>query len=232
VVAFLLGVGCLGIALLSPVDELGERYLFSAHMLQHILIGDLAPLLIVLGLSRVMMRPATRRLTAAERALGPFAHPLTGLLLWIALLYMWHVPALYNGALGDPAVHALEHTSFFVGGFLLWWPLIQPVPMRRPMKGLWPFAYITAAKVATGILGVFFVWSAVVVYQFYADAPQIWSLGPLEDQKIGGALMMAEQSIVLFTVFFVLFIRMLSRSEEEQLRLERLEDARELAGPP
>jgi len=227
IACFVLGVACLGVALLSPLDQLGEQYLFSAYMAQHILIGDLAPLLIVLGLSRVMMRPATRRLTNIEKALGPFAHPATALLLWIALLYMWHIPALYDGALQEPALHALEHTSFFVGGFLLWWPLIQPVPMRRQMKGMWPFAYITVAKVATGLLGVFFIWSAVVVYKFYATAPQIWSLTPLEDQKVGGAMMMAEQSIVLFTVFFILFIRMLGQSEEEQQRVERLEDARE-----
>jgi cytochrome c oxidase assembly factor CtaG len=230
VASFVVGIGCLAVALLSPVDQLGEHYLFSAHMAQHILIGDLAPLLIVLGLSRVMMRPATRRLTNLEKALGPFAHPATALILWVALLYMWHVPALYDGALRDPGLHALEHTSFFIGGFLLWWPLIQPVPMRRQMKGMWPFAYITAAKVATGVLGVFFVWSATVVYEYYEQVPQIWSLDPLEDQKIGGALMMAEQSIVLFTVFFVLFIRMLGQSEEDQRRAERLEDAR--AGQP
>ena len=75
---------------------------------------------------------------------------------------------------------------------------------------------------------MFFIWSAVVVYKFYETAPQIWALNPLEDQKVGGAMMMAEQSIVLFTVFFIMFIRMLAHSEEEQQRLERLEDAREL----
>jgi cytochrome c oxidase assembly factor CtaG len=225
VAAFAAGIACLVVALMSPVEELGEHYLFSAHMLQHILIGDLAPLLIVLGLSRVIMRPATRRLTRLEQALGPFAHPLTALLLWIALIYVWHIPALYDGALEHPLVHGVEHLCFFIGGFLLWWPLIQPVPMRRQMSGMWPFAYITAAKVALGVLGVLFLWSSVVLYDFYEHVPRIWGLTPLDDQKVGGALMMAEQSIVLFAVFFVLFIRMLARSEEEQLRIERLEAA-------
>ena len=223
--AFVAGIGFLAVALISPVDQLGEEYLFSAHMLQHVLIGDLAPLFIILGLSRVIMRPATRRLTSIEKALGPFAHPLTALLLWIALIYMWHIPALYNGALEHPVLHALEHMSFFAGGFLLWWPLLQPVPMRHTMKGLWPFAYITVAKVALGLLGIFFIWSTTVVYDYYTNVPQIWGTTPLNDQKAGGALMMAEQSVVLFSAFFVLFIRMLAKSEEEQVRLDRIEDA-------
>ncbi|MEA2348272.1 MAG: hypothetical protein QOG62_2059 [Thermoleophilaceae bacterium] len=226
VAAFLLGIGFLAVALLSPLDELGENYLFSAHMLQHLLIGDLAPLFIILGLSRVIMRPATRRLSSAEKALGPFAHPLTALILWIGLIYLWHIPALYDGALQHPALHALEHTTFFFGGFLLWWPLLQPVPMRHSMNGLWPFAYITVAKVAMGILGIYFVWSGAVVYEYYNHVPQIWGTTALNDQKAGGALMMAEQSVVLFAAFFLLFIRMLARSEQEQARLDRLEDER------
>src|SRR3954463_2465849 len=92
-------------ALASPVDGLGDHYLFSAHMLQHVLLGDIAPLLLLLSLSRVIMRPATRRLVRVERALGPFAHPVTGLVLWLVLMYFWHVPALYDAALRHPVVH-------------------------------------------------------------------------------------------------------------------------------
>jgi cytochrome c oxidase assembly factor CtaG len=197
-------------------------------MLQHLLIGDLAPLLLLLGLSRVIMRPATRRLTSLERSLGALANPLTALVAWVLLLYVWHLPGLYDAALASPLLHALEHTSFFLGGLLLWWPLIQPVPMRRQAAGLWPFAYITGAKVAGGVLGLLLVWSSALVYEAYATAPQITSLTPLEDQKAGGALMMTEQSIVLFAVFFILFIRMLGKSEEDQLRRDRLEDERVL----
>ena len=69
------------------------------HMLQHILLGDIAPVFLLLALSRVIMRPATRRLVAVERALGRFAHPLTGLFLWFGLIYLWHIPALYDAAI-------------------------------------------------------------------------------------------------------------------------------------
>src|SRR5204863_9418611 len=83
-------------ALVSPVDYLGEHYLFSMHMTQHILLGDIAPLLLLLSLSRVIMRPATRRLTNVERKLGPFASPVAFIALWFLLLYLWHIPALYD----------------------------------------------------------------------------------------------------------------------------------------
>ena len=213
------------IALVSPVDALGEDYLFSMHMTQHILLGDIAPLLLLLSLSRVIMRPATRRLTAVERRLGRLAHPVTFILVWFALLYAWHVPAMYDAAISHPALHALEHLSFFAAGCAVWWPLIQPVPMRYRLSGLATFGYILAAKLGLGILGLYLTWSSTLAYDHYATVPRIWGLSPIEDQNVGGAIMMLEQSLVLVTAFCILFVRMLLQSEEEERRRERLEDA-------
>ena len=213
------------VALVSPLDELGERYLFSAHMVQHLLLGDIAPLLVLLALSRVIMRPATRRLTRLERALGRLAHPLTGLALWLALIYVWHIPALYQAALASSPLHALEHASFFTAGVALWWPLVQPVPMRRRLSGLGSLSYIAAAKAGLAALGLYLVWSSTVAYPFYAAAPRILDLSAREDQNVGGAIMMIEQSLILVTFFFLIFVRMLSQSEEDERRRERLEDA-------
>jgi putative membrane protein len=223
--AFAGGLLALLAAVASPIDALGEDYLFSAHMAQHVLLGDIAPLLLLLGLSRVLLRPATRRLQALERALGPFAHPATGIVVWLALIYLWHVPALYDAAIESPGLHALEHACFFLAGVAVWWPLIQPVPMRRRLTGLWTFAYIGAAKAGLAVLGLYLVWTDVVAYGYYETVPRIWGLSAIEDQNVGGAIMMVEQSLVLVLVFFALFVRMLRQSEEEELRRERLEDA-------
>ena len=223
--AFGAGLAVLLAAVASPLDGLGEDYLFSAHMAQHVLLGDIAPLLLLLGLSRVIMRPATRRLQSVERALGPLAHPVTGIVLWLLLLYLWHVPALYDAALRSPALHGLEHSCFLLAGVAVWWPLIQPVPMRRRLTGLWTFAYIAAAKAGLAALGLYLVWSTTVAYDYYEAVPRIWGLSAIEDQNAGGAIMMVEQSIVLVLVFIALFVRMLRQSEEEELRRERLEDA-------
>jgi putative membrane protein len=216
-------------ALISPLDRLGEDYLFSAHMAQHILLTDIAPLLLLLSLSRVIMRPATRRLHGVERRLGPLASPPVFIAVWLALVYVWHIPALYEAAIRGSAVHALEHTTFFAAGIAVWWPLIQPVPMRRRLTGVAPFAYIFSAKVGLAALGIYLTWTSTVVYDYYAGLPRIWGLSPIEDQNAGGALMMVEQSVVLVIVLVVLFVRMLAQSEEEELRRERLDDRAELS---
>jgi len=213
------------VALVSPIDALGEDYLFSMHMTQHILLGDIAPLLLLLSLSRVIMRPATRRFHAVERKLGRLAHPVTFIVIWFALLYAWHIPAMYEAAIENPAVHALEHASFFLAGCAVWWPLIQPVPMRYKLTGLATFGYLLAAKLGLGLLGLYLTWSKSVAYDYYETVPRIWGLTPIGDQNVGGALMMLEQSLVLATAFVILFVRMLLQSEEDERRRERLEDA-------
>ena len=223
--AFTAGLVALLAALASPLDGLGDHYLFSDHMLQHVLLGDIAPLLLLLSLSRVIMRPATRRLVTIERALGPLAHPLTGLVLWLVLMYLWHVPALYEAALESPIVHLIEHASFFTAGVAVWWPLVQPVPMRRPLRGLWPIGYVGAAKFGLAALGLYLTWTSTALYPYYEDVPRIWDLSVVDDQNVGGAIMMVEQSLTFVLVLVALFVRMLARSEEEERRRERLEDA-------
>ena len=223
--AFAGGVVALLIAVASPLDRLGEDYLFSAHMLQHILLGDIAPVLLLLALSRMLLRPVTRRLMSVERALGPFASPITGLVLWLFLMYLWHVPALYEAAIRHPLVHLLEHASFFTAGLAVWWPLIQPVPMRRRLTGLWTVAYIGAAKFGLAALGLYLTWSGNVLYDHYEQVPRIWGLDAVADQNAGGAIMMVEQSLAFVIALVVLFVAMLTASEAEELRRERLEDA-------
>jgi putative membrane protein len=219
------------IALVSPLDGLGEDYLFSAHMLQHVLLGDIAPLLLLLALSRVIMRPATRRLVSVERALGPLANPVTGILIWLFFMYLWHIPALYDAATEHSLLHAFEHTCFFAAGLALWWPLIQPVPMRRSLTGMQPLGYIASAKGGLAALGLYLAWSTSVLYPYYETTPRIWGLSPIEDQNVGGVIMMVEQSFTLVLVMVVLFVRMLAHSEEEERRRERLEDAARAAQP-
>lgn len=227
--AFTAGMLALLAALATPLDGLGESYLFSAHMLQHVLLGDLAPVLLLLSLSRVILRPATRRLVRVERALGPFASPWTGIALWLGLMYLWHLPSMYDAALEHPVVHLLEHASFFTAGVAVWWPLVQPVPMRRPLTGLWTVAYIGTAKFGLAALGLYLTWSTNLVYDHYADVPRIWGLSAVDDQNAGGAIMMVEQSLTFVIALVVLFAGMLTRSEADELRRERLEDA--AAGP-
>jgi putative membrane protein len=140
---------------------------------------------------------------------------------------VWHIPALYDAAVEHPVIHVLEHASFFTAGVALWWPLVQPVPMRRRMTGMQPVAYIAAAKAALAALGLTLTWSQAVVYPYYERTPRIWGLSPVEDQNAGGVIMMVEQSLTLVIALVVLFMLMLARSEAEERRRERLEERAE-----
>lgn len=217
---FLSGIAVCVIALLSPVDPWGER-LFLMHMVQHLLLLDIAPVLLLLGLSRKIMRPVTRRLLTIERSAGLFASPIFAITLYTATMWFWHVPALYDLAAENEIVHGLEHISFAVAGGLYWWHVFSPIPGRRRLMGLGPAGYMISTKVLVGLLGVFLTFAPESFYAFYETQPRAWGLDPAEDQAVGGAIMALEQMIVMGAAFAWLFVRMLSDSEREEQRAER-----------
>jgi cytochrome c oxidase assembly factor CtaG len=219
--AFLAGLAVLTLALVSPIDRLGEERLFCVHMAQHLLLTDVAPILLLLGLSRPLLRPATRRFTGFERALGPLAHPFTALALLIAALWIWHIPAMYELALDHRFAHDLEHLSFFGAGLAFWWYLIEPVPPRQRLRGMTSLAYIGSAKVALGALGIVLAFSPDALYDNYERAPRTWGLTAVEDLNVGGLVMMIEQMLVLVVFFAIFFVRMLEQSERAERRRER-----------
>jgi putative membrane protein len=208
-------------ALVSPLDGLGEDYLFSAHMVQHVLLGDLAPLLILLALSRVILRPVTRRLTSVERRLGPLASPATGLIAWLVLMYLWHVPALYDAAVEHPLVHVLEHVSFFSVGLLYWWHLLSPIRSRHRLSAMGAVVYMVSTKLFVGLLGIALTFAPDALYEFYKQQPPIWGLNPSEDESLAGGLMALEQSIVMGIALVWLFIAALTEADAKDWRLER-----------
>src|SRR5690349_9137133 len=135
--AFAGGVLTLVAALISPIDRLGEQA-FAMHMTQHILLLDIAPILFIVSLTKMILRPATRRLQRLEHAAGPLAHPVFAVVLYVAVMWTWHIPALYDAALSHPAIHALEHTFFMTAGVLYWWHLLSPIRSRYRLTGMGP----------------------------------------------------------------------------------------------
>jgi putative membrane protein len=220
--AFGAGLLVIGLALMSPLDSLGEERLFSVHMAQHLLLMDIAPILLLLGLSRRFMRPLVRRLRPVEQALGYAAHPVAVLALMVGVIWVWHLPALYDLALEHPWAHALEHLSFLAVGVAFWWYVIEPVPPRHRLEGMGTIAYVASAKLLLGLLGLALAFSPSTFYDFYEQAPRTWGLSALDDQNVGGLLMMLEQTLVLATFFAILFAGMIERSEQAERRRERL----------
>jgi putative membrane protein len=107
---------------------------------------------------------------------------------------------------------------------MVWWPLVQPVPMRRPLRGLQTVVYIATAKAGLAALGLYLTWSGNVLYEYYETVPRVWGLTAIGDQNTGGAIMMVEQSLTFVIALVVLFSRMLTQSEIDQRRQERLDE--------
>jgi len=210
------------VALISPLDSLADQ-LFFAHMGQHMLLLDMVPILAILGLTKVILRPVTRAVADLERRAGPLAHPAFAVLLYVAVIWVWHVPAAYDLAVTHPLVHVLEHTSFLLAGSLYWWHLISPIRARVRLQGMGPVVYMASTKLFVGALGMGLAFAPAALYPYYAHHARVWGISAIDDQSIAGLIMAVEQSVVMGVALVVLFVRALAESERAQQRRERYE---------
>ncbi|MGW8313916.1 MAG: cytochrome c oxidase assembly protein, partial [Desulfuromonadales bacterium] len=194
---FALGLLTIVVALLSPLDILSDQYLFSAHMIQHLLLVLVAPPLLLAGLPELPVRQLmTRKIPGCiEKCLG---YPLVAWILGIGTLWIWHLPALYSQTLADQRVHIAEHLSFLVTGTVFWWPLVGPAASQA-LNTFFAMVYLFTAALANSILGIIFAFAPTLIYTAYQnpdDSLQIlkllrenWGLSPLLDQQLGGLIM-------------------------------------------
>lgn len=185
--AFVLGILVLVVALLSPLDELGDTYLFSAHMVQHLLLASVWPPLMLLALPDWMVRSAFRS-GAAREILRVLTMPVLAITLFNANIYLWHLPALYNATLENEYIHILEHLTFMAFGLINWWPVLDPI---REGRLSYPFQvlYLFADGMIMMVLGIVFTFSPIVFYPAYTSAPRLWGISALSDQQLGGLIM-------------------------------------------
>jgi putative membrane protein len=222
VVLFGIGIALLVAALASPVAYYGERRSFAFHMVQHILLGDLAPLALLAGLTGPILRP----LLWLVHPVRHLFHPLAALVLWAASLYIWHVPALYEGALRHDVLHAVEHAAFFTGGVFMWAPVLETLPMPEWFGTGVKMGYVAGVRVAETILGNVFIWGNSVFYDFYAHVTRPWGMSAIDDQRLAGSVMMIEGSLVTIAALAWLFLRLAAEGELRQQLLERGLDPR------
>ena len=202
---FGIGLALAVLPLVSPLDAAGDQYLLSAHMLQHVLIGDAAPLFLVLAvrgpLAFFLLPPRVLRPLAASvlvrAALAFLLRPLVSFSLWAIAILAWHVPAAYDAALAHPAVHVLEHLSFVIAGTLVWMQLIDPARHGRLTRGGkigFAFGLLVVGHPVADVL----LFTPHAVYTPYAAQPhRLLGLGPVTDQRVAGAVMVAEQLLTL-----------------------------------
>lgn len=224
VAVFSTGIVLLVLAFASPVAAIGEGELFSVHMLQHVTIGDLAPLCLLAGLTGPILRPVLA-LRPVER-LRVLANPAIALPVWAINLYVWHVPFLYEAAVQHSAVHALQHVCFFTAGAIMWLPVLETLPAPAWFGTGAKLAYIAIVRLVETLLGNVFLWAGAVFYPVYAEGPDLWGISPERDQGLAGAVMMIEGSLVTIAALSWLFLRLAREGEVRQELLERGLDPR------
>jgi len=204
-------------AALTSLGKTSQELLY-AHMIEHLLLGDIAALLIVLGLTGPLLAPVLR-IKFFDR-MRRLSHPAVAFPLWTVDLYVWHLPVLYQSALRHSGVHALEHAMFLGFGVNMWMCLFGPLPMPQWFGNLGRLIYIVAVRLAGTVLGNIFLWSGKVFYPFYLHGDAVAHISPLADQNLAGAIMMIEESILTLGLFCWLFMRAASEGEERQNLLD------------
>jgi putative membrane protein len=218
--SFLGGLFALFVALISPVDRLADQA-FTMHMVQHVLLLDIAPIGLICGLTKVILRPVTHRLQRLEQAAGPFGHPVFAVVLYVAMMWIWHVPALYDAALEHSLVHIVEHVCFMSVGLLYWWHLLGPIRSRHRLSEMGAVVYMLSTKLLVGLLGIGLTFAPEPLYAFYQHQAPIWGLNAVEDESLAGGLMAFEQSVVMGIALVWLFVNALTASDAAERRTER-----------
>jgi putative membrane protein len=218
------GLGVLAIALLSPIDAIGDRWLLSAHMLQHVLLSDVAPALLILGLRAPVLPlglPREMLKSVAHRGrLGRFwafaTNPWVALPAWAAATWIWAIPAIFDFTAQHPLLHAFEHATLFYTGFALWWLIITPLPSDRREPGMVRLTYLGFSRGASALVCLPLAWLGHTVYPLYSAAPSAYGISASTDQHIAGAMMCLIEVLVFGIALVAVFIDMLNRDERAQ----------------
>ena len=220
--SFAAGVVLVVVALNSPIGTIATEHLVLFHLLQNVMISDWAPPLLLIGST-----PAMRAAVAARggRPFEALTRPAVALPVWVVGWYVVHLGAVYDAAVRDPYLLALEHAFLIAIGILFWWPVLCDVP--RTAATLTRVGYVFAAFVLSAFLGLALTFSPPV-YDYYESLPErLWGISAAKDQNLGGILMSSEQALVFFAAIVWLLVRLV---REEAAAEERLAAEQRAAG--
>jgi len=220
VVVFVSGMVLLFLALASPLDELGDEYLFSAHMLQHLVLTMIGPPMLLLGTPGWLIEPLLRR-RAVLRIGKVLTYPAVAFLLFNVNFWLWHAPSLYNATLSDENVHILEHLLFLITATIYWWPVFSPVEEVLPRLSLGgQILYIFLGGMPSVALGAGLTFLPPLYAPYIQQAVRAWGISPAADQQLGGLIMWVPLNIAYIIVVSVLFIRWMQQQDAKQRLME------------
>lgn len=227
---YALGILVLVVALFSPLDEIGDSWLLSAHMGQHVLLADVAPALLVLGLRSPLLPLGLPRNALAAIApggrfgklVGTITSPWVALPLWAAATIGWAIPGAFDFAAEHDAVHAIEHLTLFYTGLAVWWLIVDPLPRARLRPNGQRLALLGFTRIASAAVCLPLTWLTKLGYPLYASAPRGYGISAMTDQRLAGAGMCFIEFLVFGIAFAAVFISMLERSNARDALLERV----------
>ena len=211
---FYAGLTVIFFSLNGWLHDLSDYYLFSAHMVQHLVLTMLVPPLLIAGTPGWMLRPLLK-----NRIVTPIARALTRPKVCFAtfniVLAAWHTPPLYNLAMAHHGIHIVQHLMFMAAAVMLWWPILSPLPELPRLSYPLQMLYLFLTSIPMSIIAVYITYGGTLLYPAYASAPRIAGLTPLDDQLLGGLTMWIPGGLVLFGVISVIFFRWQSHGAED-----------------
>jgi cytochrome c oxidase assembly factor CtaG len=227
-VFYVAGLLTIAVALLSPLDPIGDRYLLSAHMFQHVLLSDIAPALLVLGLRAPVLplglsREALMAVAPGGKSgrwLARLTSPWVAVPLWALATWIWAIPAVFDFAAQHSLVHALEHATLFYTGLAMWWLIIDPLPRAKLRPNGQRLALLGFTRLASACVCLPLTWITSTQYSLYASAPRGYGISAINDQHLAGASMCFIEALVFGIAFAAAFISMLDRSDSRMTLVE------------
>ena len=219
IASFTLGVIIIFLSLVSPLHVLGDEYLFSAHMIQHVLLTLIVPPLLIVGTPGWLIRPLFR-LKFLFRLAKLITNPIIAFSVFNLVFSLWHIPSLYNLSVTNHGIHIAEHLIFIVTAVIMWWPLMSN--MSELPRLIYPLqmVYLFLLSVAQIIAFATITFSSEPLYEWYTKSPTLWNISPLVDQQIGGIIMKIGGATLFLTLFVIIFFRWFNE-EERKSRLDK-----------
>lgn len=215
IATFTAGVVVIFFALTSPIHFLAENYLFSMHMLQHVLLTLVAPPLLILGTPDWLLRPLLRP-NWAFRTARLLTNPLVAFVTFNMVFALWHIPALYDSSLRLEGLHAFEHSLMISTAVLVWWPLTSMMPELPRISYPFQMSYLFGLSLAQIIVFGIITFASEPIYDFYITAPRVWGLSPLADQQIGAIIMKVGGGLLFLALAIAVFFRWYNKEEAQR----------------
>ncbi|MDP9176873.1 MAG: cytochrome c oxidase assembly protein [Gemmatimonadota bacterium] len=197
----------------GPLHDLSDDYLFSAHMVQHLLLTLAMPPLLMAGIPGWMLRPLLKNPAIAGIA-RKMTKPVVCYTIFNVVIAAWHIPVFYNSAMASHNIHIVEHLMFMAAAVLMWWPLMSPLPELPRLAYPGQMLYCFLMSIPMSIIAVYITMADRVLYPAYSAAPRVSPLSPMDDQMLGGLIMWVPGGLIFAVIMTVVFFRWVARGDD------------------